>query len=181
MWDPGKDKWELYNIDEDFSEANDLAASHPAKLRELQELFWSDAEKYHVTPLLAGLAPFFGFGPPPSDRTTFTYYPGTANIGSGMIPHLYNRSFTIGADLDIPAEGAEGVIVAEGDVMGGFAFYVQDGKLHYTYSFLGIKVETLTSLEKLPTGKVRYATSSPPISRGNLPQAAAADCSSTTT
>jgi arylsulfatase len=154
-WDPAKDKWELYNIDEDFSEANDLAASHPDKLRELQELFWEDAEKYHVTPLLAGLAKFFGYGPPSSDRTTFTYYPGTENIGSGMIPHLYNRSFTIGADLEIPAEGAEGVIVAEGDVMGGFALYVQNGKLHYTYSFLGIKVDTLSSTENLPAGKIQ--------------------------
>jgi arylsulfatase len=154
-WDPGKERWELYNIDEDFSEANDLAASHPEKLRELQELFWKDAEKYQVTPLLAGLAKFFGFGPPPTDRTAFTYYPGTENIGSGMIPHLYNRSFRIGADLNIPAEGAEGVIVAEGDVKGGFALYVQNGKLHYTYSFLGIKVETLTSTEDLPTGKVQ--------------------------
>jgi arylsulfatase len=72
-----------------------------------------------------------------------------------MIPHLYNRSFTIDADLHIPPEGAEGVIVAEGDVMGGFALYVQSGKLHYTYSFLGIKVETLTSMGNLPTGKVR--------------------------
>jgi arylsulfatase len=154
-WDPGKDKWELYHIDEDFSEANDLAASHPDKLRELQQLFWEDAEKYHVTPLLAGLAPFFGFGPPPSDRTRFTYYPGTENIGSGMIPHLYNRSFTINADLDIPAAGAEGVIVAEGDVMGGFALYIQNGKLHYTYSFLGIQVETLISAENLPAGRVQ--------------------------
>jgi len=153
-WDPGKDKWELYNIDADFSEANDLAAEHPEKLRELQELFWEDAEKYHVTPLLAGLGPFFGFGPPPTGRTKFTYYPGTENIGAGMIPPVYNRSFTISADLDIPAAGAEGVIVAESDVMGGFSLYVQDGRLRYTYSFLGVKVETLTATENLPTGKV---------------------------
>jgi arylsulfatase len=154
-WDPDKDKWELYQVDEDFSQANDLAASHPEKLAELKKLFWEDAETYHVTPLLAGLGPFFGFGPPPSDRTRFTYYPATENIGSGMIPQLYNRSFTITADLNIPAEGAEGVIVAEGDVMGGFALYVQNGKLQYAYSFLGIKVETLTSAENLPTGKVQ--------------------------
>jgi arylsulfatase len=64
----------------------------------------------------------------------------------------------IAADLEIPTDGAEGVIVAEADVMGGFALYVQGGKLHYTYSFLGLKVETLTSSEILPAGKadVRY-------------------------
>ena len=154
-WDPDKDKWELYNLEEDFSQANDLAAKHPEKLRELQDLFWQDAEKYHVTPLLAGFAQFFGVTPPSTPRTRFTYYPGTENIGAGMIPHIYNRSFTITADLDIPAAGAEGVIVAESDVMGGFSLYVQDGKLHYTYSFLGIKVDTLTASENLPSGKVQ--------------------------
>ena len=67
----------------------------------------------------------------------------------------------ISADLDIPAAGAEGVIVAESDVMGGFSLYVQDGKLRYTYSFLGVKVETLTASDNLPTGEVqvRFTTS----------------------
>jgi arylsulfatase len=76
-----------------------------------------------------------------------------------MIPPIYNRSYSITADLDVPASGAEGVIIAESDVMGGFSLYVQDGKLRYTYSFLGVKVETLTATESLPTGKVqvRYA------------------------
>jgi len=154
-WDPDKDKWELYHIDDDFSEADDVASQHPDKLRELQELFWQDAEKYHAIPLLAGLGPFFGFGPPPRDQTKFTYYPGTENIGAGMIPRVYNRSFTITADLEIPAGGAEGVIVAESDVMGGFSLYVQDGRLRFTYSFLGVKVETLTANEALPAGKVQ--------------------------
>jgi len=153
-WDPDKDKWELYNIDEDFSEANDLAAKHPEKLAELQKLFWEEAEKYHVTPLLGGMAVFYGFPVPAAERTKFTYYPGTENIASGMIPHIYNRSYSIRADLDIPKDGAEGVIVAEGDLLGGFALYVQDGKLHFTYSMMGIHVTTLTSKEKLPTGKV---------------------------
>jgi arylsulfatase len=157
-WDPEKDKWELYNIDDDFSEANDVAAKYPDKLRELKELFWEDAEKYHVIPLLAGLGPFFGFGPPPRDQTKFTFYPDTENIGAGMIPPIVNRSFTITADLEVPNQGAEGVIVAESDIMGGFSLYVQDGKLRFTYSFLGIKVETLTATENLPAGRlqVRY-------------------------
>jgi arylsulfatase len=154
-WDPDQDKWELYHVEEDFSEANDLAAQHPEKLRELEALFWQDAEKYQVTPLLAGMAPFFGINPPSTERTRFTYYPRTENIGAGMIPHIYNRSFTISADLEIPAAGAEGVIAAESDVMGGFSLYVQDRRLRYTYSFLGVNVETLTATEDLPTGKVQ--------------------------
>jgi arylsulfatase A-like enzyme len=154
-WDPDRDRWELYHVAEDFSEADDVAAQHPEKLRELKELFWRDAEKYHVTPLLAGMAPFFGLGPPPPSQSRFVYYPGTENIGAGMIPHIYGKSFTIAADLDVPAGGAEGVIVAEADVMGGFALYVQDGRLHYTYSFLGIQVDTLTATEPLPEGQVQ--------------------------
>jgi arylsulfatase len=153
-WNPDEDKWELYNVDEDFSQANDLAARHPEKLAELKKLFWEDAETYHVTPLMAGLAQFFGLEPPRPSQTTFPYYSGTENVSSGMIPPIYNRSFAIAADLDIPAGGAEGVIVAEGDFMGGYALYVQGGKLHYTYSFLGLKIDTLSSSEPIPTGKV---------------------------
>ncbi|CAN5487952.1 arylsulfatase AtsB [soil metagenome] len=153
-WDPDKDKWELYNLDEDFSQATDLAAKHPEKLAELKKLFWEDAEKYQVTPLLGGLAVLYGFKPPAANRTKFTYYPGTENIASGMIPQIYNRSYTISADLVIPEAGAEGVLVAEADVMGGFSLYIQDGKLHYTYSMMGVRVDTLTSSEKVPSGKV---------------------------
>jgi arylsulfatase A-like enzyme len=153
-WDPDKDKWELYNLDEDFSEANDLAAKHPEKLAELKKLFWQEADKYHVTPLMAGVAAFYGFLPPTGERTKFTYRPGTENIFPGMIPQIYNRSFAITADLELPKAGAEGVIVAEADAMGGFSLYIQDGKLHYTYGLVGIRLETLSSSEKVPTGKV---------------------------
>jgi arylsulfatase A-like enzyme len=156
-WSPDDDKWELYHLDTDYSESNDVAAQHPEKLAELKKLFWEEAAKYHVTPLLGGFAQFFGFEPPAANRTKFVYYPGTMDVMSGMIPHIYNRSFTITADLDLPA-GGEGVVVAEADAMGGFALYVQDGKLHYTYSLVGLKVDTLTSTESLPSGKttVRY-------------------------
>ncbi|HEY7327330.1 MAG TPA: arylsulfatase [Gemmataceae bacterium] len=153
-WDPDKDKWELYNLDEDFSEADDLAAQHPEKVAELKTLFWQEAEKYHVTPLMGGVAAFYGFLPPSVDRTKFTYYPGTENLLPGMMPQMFNRSFTITADLDLSERGAEGVIVAEADAMGGFSLYIQDGKLHYTYGLVGIRLDTLTSSEKVPTGKV---------------------------
>jgi arylsulfatase len=153
-WEPDHDHWELYNIDEDFSQANDLAGRNPEKLAELKRLFWEEAEKYHVTPLMGGLAAFYGFEPPAAARKTFTFYPGTENIGAGMTPQIYNRSFTIASDLEVPAGGAEGVIVANGDLLGGFSLYVQGGKLHYTYSFLGLKVDTLTSSQPLPTGPV---------------------------
>src|SRR5262249_41159254 len=112
-------------------------------------------EKYHVTPLLGGLAVFYGYPVPAAERTKFTYFPGTENVASGMIPHIYGRSFTIAADLEIPDKGAEGVLVAEADQLGGVSPYVQDGKLHFTYSLMGVQVTTLTSSEKIPAGKVR--------------------------
>jgi arylsulfatase len=71
-----------------------------------------------------------------------------------MIPHIDNRSYSISAELEIPETGAEGVLVAEADLMGGFSLYVQDGKVHHTYSLMGVDVRTLTSSEKVPTGKV---------------------------
>lgn len=153
-WKPDADKWELYHVDADFSQAEDVAAAHPDKLAELKKLFHEDAQKYHVYPLLGGLAPFFGMPMPAADRDTYTYYPGTENIGSGMIPHVYNRSFSIAAELTIPPEGARGVIVAEADTMGGFSLYVQDDKLQFTYSLMGVRIVTLTSSDPLPRGTV---------------------------
>jgi arylsulfatase len=154
-WNPDKDGWELYNLDLDFSQADDVATQHPEKLAELKKLFWEEAQKYQVTPLLGGLAMFYGYPVPAAERTKFTYYPGTENVASGMIPHIYGRSFSIVADLEIPDNGAEGVLVAEADELGGFSLYVQDGKLHFTYSLMGVQVTTLTSTEKVPSGKVR--------------------------
>jgi arylsulfatase len=155
-WDPEKDKWELYHLDEDFSQSTDLAAQNPQKLADLKALFFQEAEKYHVTPLMGGMAQFFGFPAPAEPRTKFPYYPGTENIGAGMIPPVYARSYTITADLEVPAAPAtaEGVIVAEADVMGGFALYVEDGRLRYTYSMLGVEVTTVSATENLPAGKV---------------------------
>lgn len=153
-WDPDKDKWELYNLDDDYSQSTDLAAKHPEKLAELKKLFWEEAARNHVTPLMGGLASMYGFAPPTAERTKYTYYLGTENVSSGMIPHIYNRSYTITADLEIPANGAEGVLVAEADAMGGYSLYVQNGKLHYTYSLVGLRVDSIHSSENVPTGKV---------------------------
>jgi arylsulfatase A-like enzyme len=139
VWDPEKDVWELYDTVEDFSQANDLAQKFPEKLNELKALFWEEAVKYNVTPLLGGMASFFGVLPPGAGKTTkFTFYSGVENVGPGMIPHIYGTSYAIEADIVIPAAGAEGAIVANADFLGGFSLYVQNGKLHHTYSFLGI-------------------------------------------
>ncbi len=162
VWDPDKDTCELYHLDEDFSQADDVAAKYPQRLADLKTLFWSEAEKYQVLPMLGGLAVAWRIRPPESERTTFTYRQGVENIAPGTIPDIYNRSYSISADLEIQRNtcavwwcvGSDGVIVADGSFLGGFSLYVQGGRLHYTYSFLGVKLDTIAAPDPLPTGKV---------------------------
>jgi arylsulfatase len=107
-----------------------------------------------VLPLLGGLTGFFGMRPPPPTQSVFTYYGDVQNVASGMIPKIYNHSYAISAELEIPEGGAEGVIVAEADHLGGFSLFVHDGKLKHTYSFLGVQEFRQESEGPLPAGSV---------------------------
>jgi hypothetical protein len=118
------------------------------------ELFWQEAEKYHVLPLLGGLTTFFGMTPPLPTQSQFTYYGDVQNVASGMIPKIFNHFYTISAVLEIPEGGAEGVIVAEADHLGGFSLFVQDGKLKHTYSFVGVFEFKQESDTPVPAGSV---------------------------
>jgi arylsulfatase len=153
-YDPDNDRWELYYLPDDFTQASDLSAENPEKLKELQDLFWEEAERYHVLPLFAGLSIFFGILPPMPTITKRTFFGGVENVLSGMIPRIYGRSYSIIAELHIPETGAEGVIVAESDDMGGFALFVQDGKLKHTYSNVGVDTYRQESTSPVPTGDV---------------------------
>ena len=154
VWQPDDDPAELYYLPDDFSQADNIAAQHPAKVRELRDLFWAEAEKYKVLPLLGGLSFYFGLLPPLPAQTTYTYYGDVQNIASGMIPRIYNHSYAISADLVIPEGGAEGVIVAEADHLGGFSLFVEGGKLRHTYSMMGALVYRQESDTPLPAGEV---------------------------
>jgi arylsulfatase len=154
VWDPDADRAELYYLPDDFSQARNLAADHPDKLVELRELFWQEAERYGVLPLLGALTFYFGIVPPLGERTTYTYHGSVQNVASGMIPRIYNHSYAISADLEIPPDGAEGVIVAEADHLGGFSLFVQDGTLRHTYSLMGVQVNRQVADTPLPTGTV---------------------------
>ena len=154
MWDPDSDPVELYYLPDDFSQANDLAAQHPEKVAELRELFWQEAEKYKVLPLGAMMAVFFGIAPPLPTQTKFEFYGDVQNVLSGMIPRIYNRSYSISADLVVPKGGAQGVIVAEADHLGGFSLYVKDGKLTHTYSMMGVFVFKQVAERSLPEGDI---------------------------
>ena len=89
VYDPGKDVWELYYLPEDFSQARDLAAQHPGKLKELQEVFWAEAERNRVLPLLGCFSIFFGILPPLPIITRYTFAGDIQNVQRGMVPpHL---------------------------------------------------------------------------------------------
>ena len=154
-YDPDKDVWELYYLPDDFSQARNLAADHPDKLRELQELFWQEAERNRALPLLAPFSVWLGDLPPMPTITRHTYAGDVQNIQTTMIPRIYGRSYAIEAELHVPDSGAEGVLVAFADFIGGFALWVDEqGLLNHTYQFLGVDTYKQTSTEKLPAGDV---------------------------
>jgi arylsulfatase len=155
VYDPDKDVWELYNLKEDFSQAHNLANEEPEKLKDLIATWWKEAERNRALPLLAGFSIFFGILPPLPTTTRFTFMGDVQNIQRGMCPRIYGRSYAIEAELNIPPDGAEGVIVANADFMGGFSLWVDEkGLLHHTYSFLGVEVYRQVSTEPLPAGDV---------------------------
>ncbi|HEX6874914.1 MAG TPA: sulfatase-like hydrolase/transferase [Nocardioidaceae bacterium] len=155
VYDPEKDVWELYYLPDDFSQAHNLAEENPEKLEELKELFWREAERNRVLPLLGGLCIFFGMLPPTTAVTRHTFAGDVQNVQRGMLPYIYGRSYAIEAELEVPKEGAEGVIVANADFIGGFGLWIDEGRrLHHTYSFLGVENYKHVSTKQVPTGHV---------------------------
>lgn len=154
-----QDVWALYDTRTDFSCANNLAEKNPAKLKELQDLFMKEAVKYQVLPLddrvlertnasLVGRPELIG------DRTTLTLYPGMKGMTENVFINLKNKSHSISAEVEIPAGGAKGVILAQAGRFGGWSLYFHDGKPAYTYNYLGLERFTVKSPEAVPAGKV---------------------------
>ena len=155
VYDPEDDVWELYYLPDDFSQAHDLAEERPERLRELKELFWAEAERNRVLPLLGGLCVMFGILPPLPPVTRQTFAGDVQNVQRGMIPFIYGRSYAIEAEIEVPEQGAEGVLVANADYIGGFALWVdKERRLHHTYSFLGVESYRQVSTTALPIGAV---------------------------
>jgi arylsulfatase len=157
-----KDRWELYNLDGDFSEAKDLAAKNPKKLSELKRLFDQEARKNNVYPFddrgaarIAVPKPSPGGSDP--NRTKFTYFAGVTRLPETAAPNTKNRSHRITAVIELPKKGGEGVIVAEGGKSAGFALYVQNGKLVYHYNWFERERTNLVSDTPLPVGKSTVA------------------------
>ena len=134
-------KWELYNLTDDYSQYNDLAAKEPAKLKELQALFLTEAAKYNVLPLDNSILPRL-LTPRPSataGRTVFTYTGENAGIPVGNAPSILNRDYTITAEVTVPKAGAEGMIATMGGRFGGYALYLLKGKPVFVYNLVDLK------------------------------------------
>jgi len=152
--------WELYNIEADFSQADDLAAKEPAKLKELQALFLEEAKKYDVLPL----DPRFSERLDPKLResgepkTSWTYYGNNVRLPEPIGPQLFPRGHTITAELTVPTRGAEGVVTCAGAFSAGWSLYVKEGKPTFRYTFFDIADVTIPGTEALPEGKVTLKT-----------------------
>jgi hypothetical protein len=165
-WTPDQDKWELYNLNDDWSQANDLAARMPDKLNDLKQLFLIEATKNIALPIGGGLwVPALH----PEDRITTPYKEWTfsgsiTRIPEFTAPKLGNTANVVTIDADIPAN-ANGVLYALGAFSGGLTLYVKDGKLGYEYNLFEIDRTAIRATDSLPTGKVKIEVMSMPTTK----------------
>ena len=139
--DPLSYPWELYDLRNDWTQAEDLAAKNPAKLKELQELFWKEAEKYHVLPLDTTVVSRL-ITPRPSltaGRTVFTWTQPITSIPNGDAPSVLNTSYNFKVEIDVPQGGAEGMLVTQGGRFAGYGFYVLKNKPVFLWNLVDLK------------------------------------------
>jgi len=147
---PPAHPWELYNLNEDYSQAHDLAAQNPEKLKELEQLFDSEARRNNVYPLL----PYPVLQPAPNDGAkSFVYRAGITRISASAAPHVVGRPHRITANVEVAAGGAEGVILAQGGIYGGYTLFVKDGRVGYQVNAAGNRAGGLLSSDPLQAGK----------------------------
>jgi len=151
------DVWDLYDVGQDFSLVNNLASEQPERLKKLRALFMKEAQKYHVLPIddrvIARVNPAIAGRPDVmGERKSLTLYEGMNGMLENTFINIKNQSVTIQAKLEIPEEGANGVIVCQGGRFGGWSVYMKEGKPEFTYNFLGLDRYVITSSEILPEG-----------------------------
>ena len=125
------DKWELYHLDKDFSETQDLAATHPDKLEAMIARWWQEAERCNVLPLDDRFGPRFieNAKRVQGNRTRFVFHWGMGHVPTEVAPDVRSRSYLIEADVELPADGAEGVLLSHGDATSGYSLFLKDGHL----------------------------------------------------
>ena len=148
-------KWELYNLTKDWTQDEDLAASNPKKLREMQELFLVEAAKYQVFPLDNSLSQRLLTQRPSvtAGRTVFTYSGALSGIPLGDAPSILNKSYKITAEIEIPQGGTEGMLVTQGGRFAGYGFYLLKGKPVFVYNILDLKRVRWEGKDTLSPGK----------------------------
>jgi arylsulfatase len=172
-----EDVWELYDVRSDFSLARDLAAANPKKMAEMQALFMKEGARYNVLPVddrIMERLDATAVGRPDimRGRTSLTLAEGMTGMSENTFPNIKNRSLTITADLDVPASGGNGTLIAQGGRFGGWSLYVQDGVPGYAYNFLGLERFSVTGSRKLTPGKstvkLDFAYDGPGAGKGGL-------------
>jgi arylsulfatase len=174
-----EDEWELYHTDVDRSELTNLAANYPERVRELVNLWYAEAGANGGFPLddRSALEIFISKRPQLSEpRDRYVYFPNHAEVPEAQAVVVRGRSFTIGALVDLPAPGAQGVLFAHGSRFGGHALYIKDNRLHYVNSFVGMIEQRVVATEELPIGTDLILSASfdkdgedpPPVATGTL-------------
>jgi arylsulfatase len=148
--DLGNHPWELYNLNDDYSQAHDLAAKYPEKLKELQQLFESEAVRNQAYPIV----PQYEAYPihQAAGQTVFTYREGVERLQPAVGPQLGSRSYTITADIELPAIGGDGVIVAQGGRYGGISLFIKDSRVVYEINAYGNRSGKLVASDPLKPG-----------------------------
>ncbi len=147
--------WELYHIATDPAENHNVAGEHRDKLTELIGLWYTEAGKYNVFPVDGSLVGRLLAERPQvaEPRSQYVYRPGTQTVPFAAAPRVLNRPHSITADADIPARGAEGVLLCQGSHAGGWAFYVKDGRLHFAHNYVGRQTCQVSAPDQLPGGR----------------------------
>ena len=148
-------KWELYNVAKDWTQFDDVAAANPVKLKELQDLFWVEAQKYQVLPLDGSVALRFLVQRPSgtAGRSEFHYTKPVTGILPGNEPSIFNKSYVITAEVTVPADGGNGVLVTDGGRFGGYGLYLLKGKPVFLYNLLSLKRFRWEGAQALTPGK----------------------------
>ena len=150
------DIWELYDGSSDYSQAHDLAADNPAMLHKLQRLWLIEATKYNVLPMddRTGerLNPEIAGRPTLIRGNSQLFFAGMGRLSENSVVSIKNRSFSVTAELDVPADGADGVIIAQGGRFGGWAVYAKQGRAKFVYNVLGIQEFSTEAEAPIPTG-----------------------------
>jgi len=164
--------WELYHVEKDFAENHNITEENRARLIEMIAQWYVEAGKYNVFSVDGRGQQRFSEERPQiaKDRSNYTFYPGTQEVPTNASAQIINRPYSITANVDFK-KGDEGVLLSQGGIDGGYALYVQDGKLHYVYNYVARKLFHVESVMEIPKGakELRYefeVTGKPDILKG---------------